>query len=238
MREGRGDLADHIRKKILKFIKKELNASAFDICSYAESLIDYGNYFEAILFFQITLILINMEKIDNHVKTFKVSIDCIHGFAVSSLRLYKKQLSRQILLKTTMLPWINKALNVAEKACKNKKTFSLAQAFAICFQSRILFRLKELPDSGVLLKQTINVLDDCHLLDAPRYAIFAICQFNFWVLAFASGYEHVDIREFACLAILNMYKAQDLDPFLKCKMIRMMCVTIHATRLATESSSA
>ena len=215
MKKGRGGAADRIRKKMTKMAKEELTKSAHDICSFAQLLVKREDYFEAILFFQIALT--NFEKIENKLKAFRLFLDCIHGLWTCIFEQYRDNQAFKNMIKSHLIPWINRSLSLIPKVSKSEKSIALARSLVITLEGTIYFEMKELNQSKFLLKKSIQLLENHYGLNAASISNYAVSFYCIAMICLIEGNR--DAKHYAFRGITNLKKARDVCGLVKDDML-------------------
>ena len=211
MQTDRADKAEKIRDELAELLRDKFAELPNEINQYAESLMEENKLWEAILFFQISLMY--CEKESSCPDPAIIPQISASGLMQCVAKIFSATPGTKKLLKQHVVCWIKKAKDLAINAIpKNKKFSSLVQANLLGHQARCFLLFQEYNVAEKLLKEAIQTLKQCHKSDAENFGNFSQFLRQLGVICFQTN--RLDAAErYLKRATAAAEKAKDLKGY-------------------------
>ena len=172
MQTDRADKAEKIRDELAELLRDKFAESPDEINQYAEGLMEENKLWEAILFFQISLLY--CEKENCGLDPTQLPQLNATGLLRCVVKIFRAKPGTKKLLKQHVVCWINKAKDLAVKTIPNdKKLSSLVQAHLQSHQARCFLLFQEFNEAEKLLKEAVDVMQQCHKSNVENFSNFS-----------------------------------------------------------------
>ena len=172
MQTDRADKVGKIRDELAELLKNKFSDSADEIYKYAESLLDENKLWEAVLFYQVSMLY--CEKPSSNYDSIQLLQWNVYGLTDCVCKIFSANPGSKKLLKQHVICWMKKAQDWTARALgQNQKISSLIQANLLAHQGKCLHYFQELNEAEKLYKEAVEIMEHYHESEAENFRCFA-----------------------------------------------------------------
>lgn len=221
----RCDEANKIRDELIATLNGKFRDTPDNICSYADSLQNNGELFEALLFYQVALHY--AEKKTNPRRILELPQKLVNGVRSCSLKLFKKSLISKKLLQDYVIPIL---LRVRDQA---RRTIKANVILSVLVQSVVLFNVQDfhflygdLLAQGAVLKEGITLFRSHLEKDKSNFRLYGFFLERYGDVCLLLNRPE-DAKKMMKQAVTALKKAKDFDhPHEKTEELRKIGVKL------------
>ena len=172
MQMDRADKANSIRAELAELLREKFVDSADEVSKYAQELLENGRYWEAILFFQISVLF--FEENAGEFNGTDVPQICAAGLTKCVIKIFGNKPGSKKQLKQHVLHYLQKTRDLVAKVSSYDRKFStLIQSNMLGQHGRIYVLFKDLDDAEKLFKEAVDMFECHYESEAEKHSSYA-----------------------------------------------------------------